>query len=155
MEQFSSGTQIDGPHDSNAIPGKLYATPHYHHTVPRGQSCWRLGLVMYFTPYYQSTMPRGQSCWRLGFESAWCSTLISNFITTLVTLLYGTISTPMKNISTQVSLHSVCFRCTMVIRLEWACNRNVDDTDFSCLHDTSSAPIQERTEVCGRKCHMC
>jgi len=32
--------------------------------MPRGQSCWRLGLDE--VPYYYLTMPRGQTCWRLG-----------------------------------------------------------------------------------------
>ena len=52
-------------------------------TMPRGQTCWRLGLVMYLNtkvprgqscwrlgltgvPYYYFTMPRGQTCWWLG-----------------------------------------------------------------------------------------
>ena len=46
----------------------LDEVPYYYLTMPRGQTCWRLGLVMYLTPYYQSTLPRGQSCWRLGLD---------------------------------------------------------------------------------------
>ena len=35
----------------------------YHYfTMPRGQICWRLGLVMYLI----TKVPRGQTCWRLG-----------------------------------------------------------------------------------------
>ena len=36
--------------------------PYYYLTMPRGQTCWRLGLVMYLI----TKVPRGQSCWRLG-----------------------------------------------------------------------------------------
>ena len=42
----------------------MYLTPYYQNTMPRGQSCWRLGLDE--VHYYYLTMPRGQTCWRLG-----------------------------------------------------------------------------------------
>ena len=45
--------------------------PYYYFTLPRDQTCWRLGLVMYLI----TKVPRGHFCWRLGLMMHTVTTL--------------------------------------------------------------------------------